>query len=274
LAIVQETAVSVLVVNIIPEGIIFGADRLSRWGPDHEGRIGYTEGFKVLRWSNRRALIGFVGMADLGRRSERNSTFEWLSDFVGEYHNFDSLRDLAHELNAAVHNQYRDDGWTDSDADLLIIELAGFERHGNVLLPEVWHIANAHGINPNTGSYEGIDSSFGVSEECLSKYTEAQHTDFRRVLRQRPFWIHQTGDLGMFNSLCAGLDLFYDARLNMFGHDPVADPPALDALLEFESRVRMKVLSYGAFNDAFETPVARAVGGGCDVLSLEWPEVV
>lgn len=262
---------SVLVVNATSEGIIFGADRLSRWGPDPNGNVGFAEGFKILRWPNRRAMVGFVGMADLGRRSERNSTFEWLTDFIGENHDFDTVAALANNLTSQVQRQFNQDGWQGEPDDVFVLELAGYERSSDgTVLPTIWHIANTHGIE--NGSYTNIDSNFGASEELISKYSVADRENMRTVLRNRPHWIHQTGDFGMFNSLCLNLDSFFDWRLGSFGLDALADPSEFDRLVEFENRVRMKVLAYGAFNDSFETPISREVGGGADILTLEWPE--
>lgn len=262
---------SVLVLNVIPEGIIMGTDRLIRWGRDPNGNVGFTEGFKVLRWPNRRAMMGFVGMGDLGRRADRNSTFEWLSDFIGEHSDFSFLPELAQNLCEAVQNQFQQDGWQGDETDLLIIELTGFHlTDQGIPVPQVWHIANTHGINENTGTYDNIDASFGVSEECASRFNDVGRV--RALTGQQPFWIHQTGEIGLFNSLCVNLDRFYDDRLARFGVAIGTDPPEFDRLHEFESRVRMKVLSYGAFYDSFETPISRAIGGGADVLFLEWPE--
>jgi len=265
---------SVLVVNIIPEGIILGADRLLRWGPDLENRFGFAEGFKILRWPNRRALVGFVGMADLGRRSERNSTFEWLTDFIGSHHDFDTLESLAAVLCNDIQTQFDNDGWSGDDGDLLVLELAGFGATAEgQRIPEVWHIANAHGIDTTTGTYTNIDSNFGFSEEFLQHIPLEGRTTIREVLAAQPFWIHQTGDFALFNDLCGRLDQFFDRRLEIAGIVPTELNAQYDRLLDFESRVRMKVLSYGAFNDAFETPVTRTVGGGADVLMLEWPDM-
>lgn len=262
---------SVLVLNVIPEGIIMGTDRLVRFGPDPNGQIGVTEGFKILRWPNRRAIMGFVGMGDLGRQANRNSTYEWLSDFIGTHHDFESLSVLAQNLCDAIQQQYETDGWTGQNDEVLVVELAGFHTNAaGIAVPQVWHIANTHGIVD--GTYGNIDGHFGVSEECRSKYPQLQPVQLRQRMGVRPHWIHQTGEFQLFNNLCRALDAFFRLRLLQFGINPAAEPPGYDRLVDFESRVRMKILSYGAYNDAFETPTARSVGLGADVLFLEWPE--
>lgn len=264
---------SVLVLNIVPEGILLGTDRLLRWGPDPMTRlVGHTEGPKIIRWPNRRALLGFIGMADLGRRVDRNSTYEWLTDFIGANHDFDSLTELANELCRSVQSQYLDDGWNGEEDEVLVIELAGFQRADDgESVPQVWHIANTHGIS-DAGTYNAIDSNFGLSDEFASRFSPLSAADVKIRLAENPFWIHQTGDFENFNSLCRSLDEFYDRRLRSFGIDPAVEPPEYDRLHEFESRVRMKILTYGSFNDSFETPVSRSIGGGADVFFLEWPD--
>lgn len=264
----RRRSMSVLVVNVIPEGIIFGADRLCQW-TDGE-HVGYGEGFKVLRWPNRRAVMGYVGMADLAGGAQ-NSTFEFLSDFIGEHHEFESLAVLAESLKDAVQIQY--DSLELADDELLLIELAGFATMQNgIRVPQIWHITNAHGISTETGTYNAINNVFGVSDEFQNKYTAAQLANIRPVLRLEPYWMHQTMEFRLFNALAFSLEVFFALRLTHFGVNLLAEEPEIDVLNEFENRVRMKVLAYGGYNDSFESPVTRAVGLGCDILSLEWPE--
>jgi hypothetical protein len=258
---------SVLIINIIPEGIIVGTDRLMRW-TDHQGNVGYSEGFKVMRWPNRRAIVGYVGTADLGGTGTRNSTFEWLSDFIGENHDFGTLAELARTLSDRVQEQYNSMAF--SEDELFLLELTGFRiEPDGTALPEVWHITNAHSIVD--GTYADIDNAFGCSEECLSKYG-ALAPNMRQTLALLPFWVHQTADFGLLNSLSGRLDEFFVMRQQIFGINPTLEPPEFDRFEEFENRVRMKILAYATFHESFESPLNRAVGGGCDVLSLEWPE--
>lgn len=78
----HSLTVSILVVQLVREGLLFGADRnittSLRRGPDVLVS-GQSQRPKVLRWPNRQVLIGYVGRA----RVAGQPADEWLYDFIG-----------------------------------------------------------------------------------------------------------------------------------------------------------------------------------------------
>jgi len=60
-------AVSILVVQLVSEGLLFGADR-NVTTTVHQGATvasGQAPRPKVLRWPNRQAVVGYVGRAEI-----------------------------------------------------------------------------------------------------------------------------------------------------------------------------------------------------------------
>jgi len=150
---------SLLLVELVPQGIIFGADRnitIERVKVRHEESQDGTTFIeerhehrcqsprpKVLRWPQRKALIGYVGEAQINNVP----TDEWLYDFIGDHLQFDSFETLAESLRRSVERQRRiDEG--DNDPAPIIIHLAGFEEREGIQVPAVWVIRNDHSRRP------------------------------------------------------------------------------------------------------------------------------
>jgi hypothetical protein len=77
---------SILVVQLVREGLLFGADRnittTVRLGTGPQGTViasGQAPRPKVLKWPNRPVVVGYVGRARIAGRY----TDEWLYDFIG-----------------------------------------------------------------------------------------------------------------------------------------------------------------------------------------------
>jgi hypothetical protein len=147
---------SILLVELVPQGIIFGADRNitseERGTPEFidetDGKSYYeilhrhysqSPRPKVLRWPQRKALIGYVGEAQINGVP----TDEWLYDFIGNHLKFDSFATLAESLRQSIEHQRRIDEGNDA-ASPLIIHLAGFEEREGIQVPAVWVIRNEH----------------------------------------------------------------------------------------------------------------------------------
>ena len=97
-------------------------------------------------------------------------------------------------------------------------------------------------------------------------------SEIRRYLKVlakqfRPFWFHQGLDLFTFNVLQGAVKSAF--RLLCEQH-PNHDIPI--TLHEWEKHVRMQVLMYGAYFEAFRSEGEQFVGGGVDVVSTPWPE--
>ena len=72
---------SILLVEVVPEGILFVADRNVTAFQTVGGRIesrGQSQRRKVLRWPDRTAIVGYVGEAEIGGVP----TDDWLYDFI------------------------------------------------------------------------------------------------------------------------------------------------------------------------------------------------
>ena len=77
---------SILLVEVVPQGLVFGADRnvtFTKQRMTESGNItieihGQNQRSKVLRWPNRKALVGYVGAAEIGKIRRRMAIrFYW-----------------------------------------------------------------------------------------------------------------------------------------------------------------------------------------------------
>ncbi|MCJ7667952.1 MAG: hypothetical protein MUP04_06700 [Anaerolineae bacterium] len=264
---------SILVVQMLPQGIIFGADRnitVTRVASDSSGRsvtfvLGQSQRPKVLRWPNKKALIGYVGVAEVGGIP----TDEWLYEYIGNHLEFPSFETLAYDLTETIQEQRAlDEGQNEPEA--LVLQLAGFEERDAQQVPVVWYIRNPHGMRD--GFYTDIRKEFLCSEEFWKYFPNIPPNQIRDRLNRlaldnRPFWFHQGLDLGTFNTL----DRFLRGAFALLcqAHPAHSFPQTLP---EWEQHLNMAILTYGAYYQAFREPGEQYVGGGADTVSLIWPE--
>jgi len=265
---------SILVVQVLPQGIIFGADRnITETQVTTDSGIciitivqGQSQRPKVLRWPNRKALVGYVGAATISGMP----TDEWLYEYIGEHLDFESFEMLAHDLRDRVQKQRTiDEG--NREPEILLLHLAGFEQRNSYQVPVVWYIRNPRGIE--NGYYTDIRKDFLCDEVFWSRFTDVSPDRVRRQLKQlasknQPFWFHQGLDLGTFNTLEAFLRSGL-ARL-CETHPDLSFPSSLG---EWEQHLKMTILTYGAYYQAFKGPGEQYVGGGSDTVCLAWPQM-
>jgi len=263
---------SILLVEVLPQGLVFGADRnvtFTKQRAVQGGSItieihGQNQRPKVFRWPNRKALVGYVGVAEIGGIP----TDEWLYDFIGSHLDFPNFGVLSESLRVKVEEQRRiDEG--NLGPEPLIIHLGGFEEREGVQVPVTWYIRNAHGFGAL--GYEDFRKEFLNSEAFWYYFPNITPQEIRALLRlmasqYNPFWFHQGFDLGTFNLIEGFLKAAF--RWLCEHHSNHTLP---ESLHDWERQVRMSILTYGAYFQAFKGPSEQFVGGGVDTVSLEWP---
>jgi hypothetical protein len=261
--------VSILVVHLVPEGLLFAADRnvtTSRSDGRIE-RVGQTQKPKVLRWPNRDLIVGYVGEAAVGDLG----TDDWLYAFIGRH-----LRDdeMLADLAAALRDDL-DAAQQAGEVDgVLVVHLGGFERVDGDWTPRIWYVHNSAGLT-DEGAYL-LGDKFNASEEIAKpdyfgskSGTEIRTEVVQRVQAWNPFSFRQGYDLGAFNTfdlvLRAGMKAIVETH-------PLKLHPFPQDLREWSKHVRFAVLAYGAYFAAFYEPFEQYVGGGADVVSVPWPD--
>ena len=261
---------TILIVRVVPQGIILGADRnitekrkeLSS-GQTVFKIYGQSQRPKVLRWPNKKALVGYAGVATIGG----SPADEWLYDFIGENITFSSLESLAKKLKVEVEeNRKLDEGQNDPDS--LIIHIAGFEERSSYMVPVVWFIRNTYALN--RGFYSDIRKEFECGEvfpanikpldqikNYLSEYAD----------QLNPIGFQQGVDLESFNSFDFSLKFVFSY---IYRSHPDYPPP--QSLNDWEKHVKMSILTFGAFFETYNEPGKQYVGGGADIVSLKWPD--
>jgi len=259
---------SILVINVLNEGLIFGADKsITEYYPD--GKTRQYPSSKVLKWPTDKYLFGFVGAAQMGKLP----MIEWLREQQHEYEEIDSLEQIAQRLHQRVQEQRNIDD-TQKLPEPLVIHLGGFEKKNGIWIPMVWHIGNMHKL----GRFDYLDTrhEFFCREEFWANETiknavldPSEVRRFLKVLAKQfnPFWFHQGLDLFTFNVMQGAIQT---AFRNLCQQHPEHDIPT--TLEEWEKHVMMQVLMYGAYFESFQPVGKRYVGGGADIISTPWPE--
>jgi hypothetical protein len=154
----------------------------------------------------------------------------------------------------------------------LIIHLGGFEERKGTRVPVVWVIRNTHKHGPF--EYKDFRKEFECVEAFWGKeaFSDTDPQDIRRVLKVlakqfKPFWFHQGIDLITFNVLQEAIKSSF--RFLCEQH-PDHDFPK--SLADWEKYLRMQVLMYGSYYEAFFPAGRHFVGGGVDIESIPWPE--
>jgi hypothetical protein len=256
--------VSILLVQLVPEGLLFGADRNVTTTVQQGAVIasGQAPRPKVLKWPNRQIVVGYVGRAEVAGEH----TDEWLYDFIGR--NLDTdLRQLAHELKSKLEFDLRGQ----IDAEPMILHLGGFVEDAGQWKPQVWYIRNSTA----TAGYQNIAAEFDVSEEIRVYFAGKTGNEIQAQVEQlvqawRPFWFHQGYDLDTFNMLEQVLRAGMRAIIQ---NHPAHRHRFPDSLQEWSKHLRMAILAYGAYFGAFYEPFEQYVGGGADVVWAAWPLV-
>ena len=252
---------SILVIEVLNEGLVFGADRNITTEDDDGTTSQESQSSKVVVWPHGKCLFGFVGAAQMGN----------LSMIKDDFRGIDSLEMIAGELHRKVQMQ-RDKDDAHKSPKPLIIHIGGFEKKDAFWVPVVWVIRNTHKMG--CFGYLDIRHEFCCTEVFRTNdlVKDIDASEIRRYLKVlakqfRPFWFHQGLDLFTFNVLQGAVKSAF--RLLCEQH-PNHDIPI--TLHEWEKHVRMQVLMYGAYFEAFRSEGEQFVGGGVDVVSTPWPE--
>jgi len=260
---------SIMVMEILPVGIIFAADRNVTGYDNYGNTIQDKKIEKVLKWPNRKAVIGFVGAANI------NNMYmdEWLKLFIKEYEDFNSFEVLAKELCCRIEKQRRIDEGSNSPVPL-IIHLGGFERRNGFEVPVIWFIRNVYGMGKF--DYRDFRKEFQYSEEFWNMFPKAYGEVFPEEIRKilsvlakkfQPYWFHHGIDLATFNVMQDMLKSTFKLLCeNLPNHEFPRD------LSDWEKYLKMQVLMYGAYFEAFFPENKHFVGGGVDIASIPWPE--
>lgn len=257
---------SIFVCEVLADGIVFAADKnVTITKIDGQGNCVSTVqdlGSKILRWPKRKALLGYVGCAQVGSQTMH----DWLYDFMGEHIAFTEPAVVANDMRDRLQREIGG-----ADAPQSIVEFAAFAKREGHIVPEFWHITNVPGLTA-TG-YSPSSDTFAATEQLLGvqlKNEQISPANIRDYLRNctsqfRPCWFHQGFGLHVFNTVSEAARQAF-AILQQSGQLP--PPQTLD---DWERHARMWVLSYGAYFEAFGAPGQKYVGGGADVLSIPWP---
>jgi hypothetical protein len=258
--------VSILVVQLVPQGILFGADRnithqwILRDGSKLITAAGHTQRPKVLEWPNREVVLGFVGEAQIdGRSTER-----WLYAFIGRNLGFADQDAVAETLRAKLDALFQADDFQGP----LILHLGGFEQVDGEWIPRIHFIRNTTELK-HDGSYV-LGDRFDCTEELASPtyFGGKSASEIRNYVSNHVFSFRQGIDLPAFGAIDQALR--EAMRAIVYGH-PAHPRPIPTTLDEWAKHVAFSIHGYGAYYAAFYPPYEQLVGGGADVVTAAWP---
>lgn len=255
---------TLLIANVVAQGLIFGADRnLS------VGGMKVAEETKVVKVGD--VAAGYAGRA----RVAGMPMCDWLRDFLSRRSGA-SLADLgpalAVELELAMSAVPR---WQRGT----ILHLGGFEPGSDDRpMPVIWYVRDAEiqgdGNVAFLPKFEARDE-LKVAGAEPPYFGNATGDEIRRRLKESgtPLpWagFRQGWDLSVFRVLDQ-LGWIFSAELvrGIAREQTHTAPTTLD---EWERFVRFSILVYAAYFEAFYPDGQRPVGGGVDVETVPWPE--
>ena len=168
---------SIFLAEIVAEGIVFAADKnITLTYADREGEpVASVQdlGAKILRWPKQKALLGYVGRAEVGGVPMH----QWLYDFMGDHIGFGEPATVANDLRDRLQREIGGPGQQAS-----IVEFSAFARRQGHIVPEYWHVTNVHGLN-GQGDYLPPAAEF-TAEEQMARAIPVNPDTIRDVLRQ------------------------------------------------------------------------------------------
>lgn len=256
---------SVIVIQVLPFGIIFAADRnVTEFDTTTMKPIKQFESTKVKKTQSGRHLVGYVGAARIAGRD----SLEYLIDFVESKETGNDLDQLAKLVHDEVEAQHAKDDQGGEPSEL-IVSIAGIKKREDIPVPEVYYISNCWSLIK--GSYRDIRKEFGCSDEVRVKSEEARvkPSNLKAWLSamsttNQPFGFQHA--IGLQNFVI--IDNMLKVTLQALATQNNLPNPT--NLQQWQSQARMSVLTYGAFFERFYGTNEQYVGGGVDVISLDW----
>ena len=256
---------SLLIANVVPEGLVFAADR----NLSSEGQV-VGNAPKLVKWHDPPLVAGYVGIAEV----DGSPMHEWLHGFF-ERHAHDALEAIGPQLADTLEDASRRLSQADRGT---IVHVGGFEDSSEGPRPVIWYVRDAQ--IETDGSVRHLER-FKARDELKQSgrrppyFGGASGAEIRRILREADTplpWagFRQSFDLGVFGRLDQLLQQF-EAELALGGHARATEHRAPATLAEWEPFVKMSVLCYAAYFEAFYPPGQQLVGGGVDVETIEWP---
>jgi hypothetical protein len=264
---------SILLSLYTKDGIIYAADRNLTMSEKGEEVILESEMTKVLLWPKRKAVIGFVGQAEIP--SEELLMDEWLRIFIGETRGFRSLKDVANLLCMRIQNAFVQSQYLLENQPRLIMHLGGFEEVEGFQTPMLYLITNVPGMSGS--NYHPARPTFNVTEEVRSKFERRHMLDrypdkiqssfMEMEEHQNVMWFNNGTRLDAFNhfkgALLKALDVIRDE------YRP--HPSSSRTLFDWEVYAKMAVELHSSYFKHRYGRNKRYVGGGVDMCSIPWP---
>lgn len=280
---------SILLSAYFPEGIVFVADKNHpRTGPDAGPNDSRTSGANVLAWPNKKAIVGYYGLARLAGFP----LDEWLRIFIAFNRDFSDIGRLAGQLRDQLQTDYCADVLSGAVVDQpLSLHLGGFVQKENVFgqkengfaqkengfVPVLYQIWNYPGAcEPPSGSYPPGGSNFRLEQALAASFQSGANppespAQVRERLQalvddRRYVWFSHGDNLSAFNA-------FRDALVTSL--HSLQDEGFISPAQDIKARVafcRMAVDLFGSYFLYHQFPEERGMGGNSEAVYIPWPE--
>lgn len=269
---------SILLCAYFPEGIVFAADKnltmLCEYADgtlDHDILVGSA--VKVIPWPNRKAVVGYCGLAQLAGIP----LSEWIRQFVAQERDFDDLDSLESRLRNSIQRDFDGDypGDVPPNGAGLIVQLGGFRYENGVPVPANYVISNVPKYD-SCGEYAPPIKKLGGPDDRVRKIMEGRRigaAEFREWLVK----FYDRGELLWFNDgrHFQAFNIFKGRLWQAIAQVRESPCSFLPPVATFDDRIaycKMAVELYGSFFSHHFLPKDRSVGGGVDAEWVTWPE--
>ncbi|MDO0934463.1 hypothetical protein QQY66_23320 [Streptomyces sp. DG2A-72] len=216
-----------------------------------------TAGPKVFRLGFCQGALSLAGTYGVGAAPMN----EWMSAFVSSYGKSPnpSIGDFANRLADEI-------GASSTANSPRLFHIAGYKDESNGTHPEFYFVRNIQGINPVTGTYEGVTGNYLVTEDFWTRdYAKAPSGMFAIGGSQRYFNGYPEGRIAYLGAMRRFRE-FYEQVWSEPGWK-FRKPNSLDELVEF---VTLELQAVNALFTSSDYP-APYIGGEIQIEKIYAP---
>lgn len=170
---------TILLINIVPEGILFGADSLVTTTNTITGAVVRQRSeAKIAKLEKRNMLIGYAGAAKLNG----DDTLQALLSIIDGVKDNATVSEVSHrifnELQTQAIQEFPDKPMQTEILDQhgLLVHLAGFVKSKHGPIPQIWFVRNFWSMTQK-GAYFHCRIGYQNSEEFSSKLLKSGWTE-------------------------------------------------------------------------------------------------
>lgn len=250
---------TVIWVEVTPQGILIGGDKHRTHFRITGAIAGYSVVTKVFKTPNRKVIVGAAGLGRFGGKDKS----KWLKEKIVPLQD-EPIETIAQSVHSDIVATY-DAEFRNGDPQCFIVDIAGYRKDGEMWVPAVYYISNCWSIV--NGNLTDVRHDFGQYPEIIT-IERCQGLDPATIVQRigeranagNPVWIYHTPLVGQFRAEA-------EQRLNQW----LSKHGTPRTLSMWERQVKQTIVAWSAY---VKTQLNNeTVGGGADVVSVAPPKL-